>query len=84
MNSRYKRGVVKLAVLRLEGQTKKYVSRRSVPQIQWIKADPPVFYLWDSQEAEDLRGLLGSYLSEREDGAEPFRGLKTSESKRSV
>lgn len=43
-----------------------------------------MFYLWDGQEAEDLRSLLDSYLSEREDGAEPFRGLETSESKRSV
>lgn len=64
---------------------KKYASRRSVSQIHsGSEPTPPVFYLWDSQEAEDLRSLLGSYLSEREDGAEPFRGLKTSESKRSV
>lgn len=40
------------------------------------RTPPPVFYLWDSQEAEDLRSPLGSYLSEREDGAEPLRRFK--------
>lgn len=51
-----------------------------------IKADPPPPRVLSVGQPGGRRseGPARLYLSEREDGAEPFRGLKSSESKRSV